>query len=137
MTGRAARLAQRRARGTRARAEGRFAEVLAAFWLMAQGYRIVAFRTRLQGVEVDLVVRRGSVLAIVEVKRRATLQAALEAVGPIQQARLLRAGEALADRTAGRGARPCVRLDLLALAPDRPPRHVRDAWSGVGRDSWR
>ena len=139
MTGRPARLARRRMRGTRARAEGRCAEILAAFWLMARGYRVVAFRLRLQGVEVDLVVRRRAVLAIVEVKRRATLQAALDAVGPVQQARLLRAGEALADRAAGRGPRPNVRLDLLALAPGRLPCHAPDAWRGGAgeRGVWR
>ena len=132
LTGRNGPLAVRRDRGGRARAEGRRAEVLAAFWLMLRGYRIVGFRTRLQGVEVDLVVRRGGVVALVEVKRRRTLQAALDAVTPAQRARLLRAGEALADRLAARGARPSVRLDLLGLAPGQPPRHLPDAWRGEG-----
>ena len=120
-------------RGGRARAEGRAAEVLAAFWLMAHGWRILGFRLRLAGVEVDLAARRGGVLALVEVKRRRSLDAALQAVSPVQQARLRRAGLALAERFRGPGGPPTVRLDLLALAPGRLPRHVPDAWGGVSR----
>ena len=121
----------RRLRGARARRQGRTAEVLAAFWLMAKGYRVLGFRLRLLGVEIDLAVRRGAVLAVVEVKRRRTLDEALEAVTPAQRVRLQRAGEALAARQGDGGSRPCVRLDLLALAPGRLPRHVPDAWRGA------
>ncbi len=135
MSDRGERLARRSARGSRARSQGRAAEVLAAFWMMAKGYRILGFRMRLQGVEIDLAVAKGEVVAIVEVKRRRTLQAALDAVTPVQQARLQRAGWVLADRAPPGGCRrseasASVRLDLLALAPWRLPRHVPDAWSG-------
>jgi putative endonuclease len=114
----------RRERGARARADGRAAELRAALWLMAKGYRILALRRRVQGVEIDLLARRGAVLAVVEVKARRTLAEALEAVTPAQRARLLRAGATLAG-----GGRPLsVRLDLVALAPGRWPRHVANAW---------
>ncbi|WP_174299250.1 YraN family protein [Caulobacter sp. S45] len=128
MTAQADRPQRRRDRGGRARTQGRTAEVVAAFWLMAHGYRILGFRMKLAGVEVDLAVRRRDVLAVVEVKRRRTLQAALEAVTPVQQARLRRAGSALAARSRAAGVVPSVRLDLLALAPGRLPQHVADAW---------
>ncbi len=105
--------------------------MLAAFWLMAQGYRILGFRMRLAGVEIDIAARRGEVLAVVEVKRRRTLQDALDAVTPVQQARLQRAGLALADRFRRGDGAPSVRLDLLALAPGRLPKHVPDAWGGA------
>lgn len=119
----------RQARGRRARADGRFAEWIAAFWLMAHGWRIVGFRTRTPYGEIDLLARRGQVLAAVEVKRRATLEAALEAVNPTQQQRLLRAAASLgASRAAWRGLG--VRLDLIALAPGRWPCHLQDAWRG-------
>ena len=131
MSGRAERLERRRVRGGRARAEGRAAEVLAAFWLMAHGWRILGFRLRLAGVEADFVVRRRGVLAVVEVKRRRTLDEALQAVTPAQQARLQRAGLALGERFRGSDGPPTVRLDLLALAPGRLPRHVPDAWGGA------
>ncbi len=117
----------RSARGRKARKSGRHAEWIAAFWLMAHGWRIVGFRTRTPHGEIDLLARRGTILAAVEVKRRTDLAAALEAVSPTQQQRLLRAAASLgANRAAWRHL--TVRLDLIALAPLRWPLHVPDAW---------
>lgn len=120
----------RQARGAAARTAGRRAEVWAALWLMARGYRILGFRLRTPQGEIDLLAQRGRVLAVVEVKQRATLQAALEAVSEPQRERLRRAGRAIAAR------RPslqnmAVRLDLIALAPGRLPVHAPDAWKGA------
>jgi putative endonuclease len=118
----------RRARGAAARRSGRRGEVLAALWLMAKGYTILGFRLRTPHGEIDMVVRRGKVLAAVEVKARTTLEAALEAVSLTQRQRLRRAIRALAARRRGFEDAD-VRLDLIALAPGRLPRHIRDAWS--------
>ena len=118
----------RRARGAVARRSGRRGEVLAALWLMAKGYSILGFRLRTPHGEIDLVARRGRVLAAVEVKARTTLEAALEAVSLTQRQRLRRAIRALAARRRGL-ENAVVRLDLMALAPGRFPRHIPDAWS--------
>jgi len=119
----------RAARGLAARLSGRRGEVWAAVWLMAKGYRILGFRLKAPQAEIDLLAIRGRVLAVVEVKRRASLAAALEAVGPDQRDRLRRAGVNLAARRPGlKGA--SVRLDLVALAPGRLPMHIPDAWRG-------
>ena len=118
----------RRARGAAARLSGRRGEVLAALWLMAKGYRILGFRLRTPHGEIDLVVRRGRVLAAVEVKARTNLETALEAVSLSQRERLRRAIRALAARRYGLEDAQ-VRLDLMALAPGRFPRHIPDAWS--------
>jgi putative endonuclease len=116
-------------RGAAARRSGRQGEVVAALWLMARGYRILGFRLKTPQAEIDLLALRGRILAIVEVKRRADLLAALEAVGVDQRERLRRAGLAIAaKRPALAGA--TVRLDLLALAPGRLPMHIPDAWNG-------
>lgn len=117
----------RAARGAAARRDGRRAEALAAIWLMAKGYRILGFRLRTPQAEIDILALRGSVLAVVEVKRRASLEAALEAVSADQRDRLRRAGLALAAGRRGLKDR-AVRLDLIALAPSRLPRHVPNAW---------
>lgn len=119
----------RQARGAASRLAGRRAEVLAALWLMAKGYRILGFRLRTPQAEIDLLALRGKVLAVVEVKRRTSLLAALETVTLDQRERLRRAGTALA---AGRPrlAGASVRLDLIALAPGQLPRHIPDAWKG-------
>ena len=120
----------RSARGAAARLSGRRSEVWAAVWLMAKGYRILGFRLRTPQAEIDLLAKRGSVLAVVEVKRRASLEIALETVTFDQRDRLRRAGAALAANRPALSA-CAVRVDLLALAPGRLPRHIPDAWKGA------
>jgi len=117
----------RQARGAAARKLGRRAEVLAAIWLMAKGYRILGFRLATPLGEIDLLAQRGRVLAVVEVKQRATIEDALDAVTPTQRDRLRRAAAHLSAHRAGLRDL-LVRLDLIALAPGRPPRHLPDAW---------
>ena len=129
MADKAARLAARKARGAAARLSGRRQEFVAALLLMAKGYRILGFRLKTPEGEIDLLAQRGDVLAVVEVKSRATIDAALEAVGPTQRQRLKRAARAIAAR---RAVRPNVRLDLVALAPGAWPRHIPDAWREDG-----
>lgn len=124
-----ARAEARAARGAAGRDAGRRAEVLAAVLLMAKGYRILGFRLKTRQAEIDLLALRGRVLAVVEVKRRGNLPAALEAVTLDQRQRLRRAGASIA---AGRPhlAHATIRLDLIALAPGKLPRHIPDAWKG-------
>ncbi|THD60759.1 YraN family protein [Phenylobacterium sp.] len=119
----------RSARGTAARLAGRRAEAFAAALLMLKGYRILGFRLKTRQAEIDVLALRGKVLAVVEVKRRTSLLAALETVTWDQRERLRRAGAAIA---AGRPqlADASVRLDLIALAPGKLPRHIPDAWKG-------
>lgn len=117
----------RRRRGGAARLSGRRAEIWAALALMLKGYRILGFRLKTRQAEIDLLAVKGRVLAVVEVKRRMTREAALEAVLPDQRQRLRRAATRLA---ASRPAlKDClVRLDLMALSPGRWPSHIPDAW---------
>ncbi len=117
----------RRAKGAAARLAGRRAEWVAALWLMLKGYRIVGWRLKTPQGEVDLVAMRGRVLAIVEVKQRRTAEEALLAVGAVQQDRLRRAGRGLVVRLQ-RKQTLVMRLDLVALAPGRWPRHIPGAW---------
>jgi putative endonuclease len=102
--------------------------MVAALWLMAKGYRILGLRLRTPIAEIDIVARRGRVLAAVEVKTRTTLDASLAAVGADQRLRLRRALAAFAARRPGLNS-AILRLDLMALAPGRFPRHIPDAWS--------
>jgi putative endonuclease len=122
-------LEARRARGEAGRLTGRRAEVVAALWLMAKGYRILGFRLKAPQAEIDILALRGRILAVVEVKHRTTIEVALETVTLDQRERLRRAGVVIAAGRPGlRGA--AVRLDLVALAPGRLPRHIPDAWQG-------
>lgn len=117
----------RSARGLKARRDGRGAEALAALWLMAKGWRVLGFRLKTAEAEIDLLARRGRILAVVEVKRRRTLDEALAAVAPQQRSRLRAAGAALAARRPDLGGL-AVRLDLVALGRWTRPRHLPDAW---------
>ena len=117
----------RRARGTAARLSGRKAEWWAAVYLMLKGYRVLGFRLKTAAAEIDLLVLKGETLAVVEVKQRTSLEIALESVSFDQRQRLRRAGRLIAGRRPGLKD-ATVRLDLIALAPGRWPRHILDAW---------
>jgi putative endonuclease len=115
----------RQALGGQAFREGHGAEWIAAAWLMLKGYQLLGFRLKTRGVEIDILARRGSTLIVVEVKRRATMAAALSAIDAAQRERLRTAGAALLrQRPAFAGLR--LRIDTVALAPGRFPRHRRD-----------
>lgn len=107
--------------------------MLAAVWLMAKGWRILGFRLRTTQGEIDLLALRGRTLAVVEVKRRRTLDEALAAVTPVQRDRLIRAAEALAAQRKSLQNR-AVRLDLFAIAPGARPRHIENAWGEEARN---
>src|SRR5579862_3653722 len=72
---------------------GLSAESRAAMLLIAKAYRILARRWRTPFGEVDIVARRRHTLVFVEVKARATLDEAVEAVTAKSQQRIIRAAE--------------------------------------------
>src|SRR6478672_9351887 len=59
---------------------GRGAETLACWYLRLKGWQILARRARVPGGEVDIVARRGRIVAFVEVKARASEEAAAMAL---------------------------------------------------------
>jgi putative endonuclease len=102
---------------------------LAALALMLKGYRIVARRYRTRLGEIDLIARRGELVAIVEVKARPTLTEAMEAISRSSERRI----EAAADLWLVRQpdyARLSLRFDMVAVLPRRWPVHVEDAFRG-------
>jgi putative endonuclease len=121
-------MATRETQQRRAREQaGRRAEASAALWLRLKGYRILDRRARTPHGEIDLVVLRGNILAFVEVKARARLEAALEAATPELRSRVERAARMWAGRRHGMELRNW-RFDVIAIVPGRMPHHVRDAW---------
>jgi putative endonuclease len=120
------------ARRQRAERRGRLAEWLCLWHLRLRGWRIVARGWRCPAGEIDLVARRGKVLAIIEVKSRAAVEAAAHAVTPRQRRRIARAAEALVVARPDLGGL-AMRFDLMLVAPGRLPRHWRDAWRAEGR----
>lgn len=120
-------MSQRAARGRKAHDDGHLAETVAALWLMLKGYRILARRYRTPVGEIDLVARRGRVVAYVEVKTRPSLDAALAAVPPKARARITRAA-AWYGQQAGTDDTRIERFDLVAVRPWRLPVHMENAW---------
>lgn len=107
---------------------GRGAETIAAWWLRLTGWRILARRARVPGGEVDLIARRGRTLAFVEVKARASPEAAAYALDRYRLRRVAVAAERLAPRFMRDGDE--VRIDALFIVPRRLPRHLPDVWQG-------
>jgi putative endonuclease len=112
----------------RAERGGRRAETIAAWWLRLKGWTLLARRVRTPVGEVDLVVRRGRVLAFVEVKARASDGAASLALDEHRLRRVAAAAEALAPRYA-RDA-DVIRIDAMLIVPRRFPRHLPNVWQG-------
>ncbi|MGI9487643.1 MAG: YraN family protein [Geminicoccaceae bacterium] len=106
---------------------GRVAECVAAWSCRLKGFRVLASRYRTPLGEIDLVLRRQSLLIFVEVKARESFDRAVEALRLQQQLRLTRAAEIfLQHHPVHSGC--AIRFDLIAIRPWRLPRQIKDAW---------
>jgi putative endonuclease len=102
---------------------GRRAEQLAILLLRTKGYRILSRTYIVRGGEIDIVARRGSAVAFVEVKARPTLEDAMIAITPAKQRRMSIAARHWLG--SNQWAMRCsLRGDLVAIAPWRMPRHL-------------
>jgi putative endonuclease len=115
-------------RRRQAERRGRAGEWLCLWHLRLRGWRILARGWRCPAGEIDILARRGGVLAIIEVKSRAARAADSSAVpAPRQRRRIARAAQAFLK------ARPDLagldlRFDLMQVAPGRLPQHQPGAW---------
>ncbi|MGI8942787.1 MAG: YraN family protein [Qipengyuania sp.] len=105
---------------------GRDGETRAAFWLMAKGWRILDRRVKTPGGEIDIVAKRGKLVAFVEVKWRRRKSELDHAVDEYRLSRVAAAVEAVAHRYAQTDED--IRLDVILLAPGALPRHIENAW---------
>jgi putative endonuclease len=95
--------------------------------LLRRGYRIDARNVRYDGVEIDLIARRGAVVAFVEVKTRSSDRygAPELAVDRRKQKRMVRAARAW--RVQHPGSARKIRFDVISVLVERTD----------GRDRWR
>lgn len=110
---------------------GRMAESRAALALRLKGYRVLDRRVRTPAGEVDLVIRRGGVVAFVEVKARHTRSLAAESISPSQRRRIIRAAAHYIS------AHPQLasltqRFDAVLIEPRKWPHHIINAWTESG-----
>jgi putative endonuclease len=110
-----------------ARRRGRVAEWLCLWHLRLRGWQIVERRWRCPSGEIDILARRGRVLAVVEVKSRREAEAAALALAPRQRRRIIRAAEAFLVSRPDL-AQLELRFDLMLVGPLRLPQHWRGAW---------
>jgi putative endonuclease len=103
------------------------AETMAAAFLRLTGWRVLARNWRCAAGEIDIIARRRRILAFIEVKTRAELAVAGEAIGVRQRERIRRAASLYLAR------HPTLmdldaRFDAMLILPWRWPVHLRDAW---------
>ena len=118
-------------RGRRAQRRGRLAEWLCCWHLRLRGWRVVARRWRCPAGEIDILARRGRVLAIIEVKSRGDVADAAMSILPRQRRRIGRAAQAfllVRPHLAGLAPRFDVRLDAHGCRP----RHWPGVWHADG-----
>ena len=107
---------------------GRDGEIRAALFLRAKGWRILDKRVRTPLGEIDLVAKRGNLVAFVEVKTRRTAGELDFAIDEYRLSRVAAAAEMLMPRYAGPG--DDIRIDVVLIAPRAWPRHIENAWIG-------
>jgi putative endonuclease len=116
-------------RRNRAEAEqaGRRAEIFAALALQLKGYVILVRRAKNVRGEIDLIARRGKVLAFIEVKMRHKPSDPAEILTAGQMQRIVNSATGWAASRAW--TQQCQwRYDFVLVAPWRWPVHIKDAW---------
>jgi putative endonuclease len=106
---------------------GSLAEYRAALSLLMKGYRIVAFRYRTKLGEIDIIARKGNLIACVEVKARRSLKDSVFAVSDLAQRRIRAASDLWLAK------QPdivllSVRYDIISVVAWRWPIHLPDAF---------
>lgn len=110
---------------------GRRAESLACLYLRLKGYRILERRFKVRQGEVDIVARKGKIIAMVEVKQRATDEAADQSVSYENQTRLMDAGEIYIHQNRDlQGVDFEIRYDFLYVIGRWKIRHITNAFQG-------
>ena len=103
------------------------AESIAALLLRVKGYTILGRQFVVTGGEIDLIARRGSSIAFVEVKARADLEVAAIAISGTKRRRIARAARVWLTRNPW-AASLTLRGDAVFVARGRLPRHEPDAY---------
>jgi putative endonuclease len=106
---------------------GHWAEAAALALLTAKGFRLLARRYKTPLGEIDLIVKRGRLIAFVEVKAREARDAALESVGRFSERRIVDAADLwLAKHPDAAGFD--LRYDMVVVTRWSLPLHLPDAF---------
>lgn len=119
-------------RRRKAEQAGRQAEETAAEFLIARDWEILATRVKTRSGEIDLIARKGEVTAFIEVKARASRDAALYAVTPRQAKRIIAAANYWIAANPEALSGDC-RFDIILVSPYLLPEHIENAF---GAEAW-
>jgi putative endonuclease len=106
--------------------QGHLAELLAALLLQLKGYHIVKRRYKTPLGEIDLIAMRGRTLVAVEVKYRASLDQASEAITFKQRKRIEKALTLYLRNLKHQPDQ--IRFDAILFSPYKWPKHLQNAW---------
>ena len=99
---------------------GLFSEFLARWFLRFHGYHILKRRyvtgKNTNRAEIDIIARKKNTIVFIEVKSRQTIDAAWDAITPIQSARLRRAAETYLINTHWNGD---ARFDVIVVCKNK------------------
>ncbi|MBL4871450.1 MAG: YraN family protein [Robiginitomaculum sp.] len=114
---------------TRKQAErkGRRAEMWAGVYLRLKGYSILETRYKTRYGEIDIIARKGNILAIVEVKRRQTLGLAHDALTAQSIKRIEEAGASYQEAHENLHDLE-MRFDAIFITRTFHIHHLKDAW---------
>lgn len=109
------------------------AEKIARLALLLKGYKIISERYQNAFGEIDIIAKKGDVLALVEVKARKTFRECAESITPLKQQKQIKAAKALLAYPGTLAAHVQyqnvqVRFDVIMIVPYRLPRHMTNAF---------
>ncbi|MEL6877628.1 MAG: YraN family protein [Pseudomonadota bacterium] len=105
---------------------GRDGEFRAAMWLRLKGWQVLAQRVKTPRGEIDLIARKGPLVAFTEVKWRKKKADLDHAIDQHRLSRVAAAVECVAHDYVRDG--DDLRIDVILLAPGCMPRHITNAW---------
>jgi len=105
---------------------GRKAELWVSAWLRLKGWKQLGRRVKTPRGEIDLVMRRGGLVAFIEVKWRKRSEDLDHAIDEYRLGRVAAAVECVAHDYVRDGED--MRIDVVLLAPGALPRHIVNAW---------
>jgi putative endonuclease len=106
---------------------GARAELLAAIALRLKGWRIADRNFRCGQGEIDIIARKGDLIAFVEVKARTSRAEAIDAVGFDARRRIAAAASVWISRQSD-AERLSWRFDIVAVTPGSWPSHHPDVF---------
>ncbi len=106
---------------------GYYCEYVSMLFFCLKGYRILRHRYKTHHGEIDLIVKRGSLVVFVEVKGRKLDESFDYAVAPQTRRRIERAAEAFIQENI-RFSTCELRFDVMFVKPFSFPKRIKRAW---------